>query len=173
MSPRSSLACAVLLLAAPAWAGNENARVRGLDPDAVRILETARAGSPAVRQMLDRLERSDMITYVQFARRLERPRAVTAIISSVPEVRYVLIVISTFTSEADRFLLLGHELQHAVELADAPEVRDEEGMRRLYGRIGWRENVRTFETAAAQQMGRRVQYELQLARPEPVVASAR
>jgi len=32
---------------------------------------------------------------------------------------------------------LAHELQHVVEIADAPEVRDTRSLLRFYDRIGW------------------------------------
>ena len=167
-----SIACAMLLLAAPSPAQDGYTRIRALDHESTKLIEEARAGSPTVQRLLDRLEGSDLITYIKVGYRPEKPRATTAIISAVPDVRYVLIVIGSFTSATERHLLLGHELQHAVELADNPEVRDERGMERLYKRIGWREDHRTYETAAAQAMGRQVQVELRAARV-PVVAAAR
>ena len=45
--------------------------------------------------------------------------------------------------------LLGHELQHAVEIAEREEVRDEEGVRRLYLEIGRQGSGDSFETDAA------------------------
>ncbi|HSK10270.1 MAG TPA: hypothetical protein VK911_11900 [Vicinamibacterales bacterium] len=149
--------------------------MRGLDPTAVRILAAAAEGSPTVRAMLDRLEASDLIVYVKFVPRVDRPRAVTGILAAVPEARYVLISITTFAGEADHFLLLGHELQHAVELADAPDVRDNPSMSRLYERIGWRESPLVYETPEAQEAGRVVQREMwaRRSRPDELVASSR
>ena len=176
MRPRCSLvlACAMVLSGGPAWADSETARVRGLDPAAVKLLEATRAGSPTVRRLLDRLERSDLIVYVQINPRFEKPRAATSIITAVPQARFVLISITTLSGEADRFLLLGHELQHAVELAGAPEVRDRSTMSAFYQRIGWRDRPNVYETAEALEIGHIVRREMSARnKPNAVVASAR
>ncbi len=179
MRPRCSLVlvCAILSSGGPAWAGDDvsSVRVRGLDPLAVTLIEEARAGSATVRALFDRLDRSDLIVYVQLVPRFEKPRAATSIISAVPEARFVLISITTLSGQADRYLLLGHELQHAVELADAPHVRDRQAMSAHYERIGWRDRPNVYETAAALDAGHAVRREMVTAargvRPEGVVAS--
>ena len=57
--------------------------------------------------------------------------------------------------------MLGHELQHALEIAQAPGVQDEASMRRYYERAGaGRSHERGFETRAAQDAGRQVRLEL-------------
>jgi len=178
MRPRCSLVlvCAIVLSGGPAWAegDGETARVRGLDPAAVKLIEATRAGSPTVRRLLDRLERSDLIVYVQLVPRFDKPRAVTSILSAVPQARFVIISITTLSGDPDRFLLLGHELQHAVELADAPEVRDLAAMRALYERIGWRDRPNVYETAEALDTGHAVRQEMfARARPDAVIASSR
>jgi len=150
----------VLLIAAPAFADAEHSRVRCLDPQSVQLLDAVREQSSTVRRMLERLEASDMITYIRIAPSFGRVRATTRIIGHVREARFVLISITTFAAEGDRVLLLGHELQHAVELADAPWVRDDSGMVEMYERIGWRESTLTFETPAAVEAGRRVREEV-------------
>jgi len=151
----------VLLIAAPAFAGpEETTRVRCLDRESRQLLDTVRAHSPTVRRMLERLESSDMITYLRIGPSFGRARATTRILGHVREARFVLISITSLVSEVDRVLLLGHELQHAVELADAPWVRDDGGMVEMYERIGWRESSFTFETPAAVDAGRQVRVEV-------------
>ena len=57
--------------------------------------------------------------------------------------------------------IAGHELQHALEVAAHPKVRDGKGMRALYERIGIRTgSFDRYDTAEAQSMGRRVRAEL-------------
>ncbi len=152
-------------------------RVRGLDPTAVRLLEAARAGSQTFRSLLDRLERSDLTVYVEFKPRDGRPRALTSIVGAIDGTRFVLASITTRADEADRFQLLGHELQHAVELADAPGVRDRAGVAALYARIGWSDRPGSFETAGAVDAGNAVRREMfsapRKARPDIAIAAAR
>ncbi len=176
MRPRCSLVlvCAIVLSGGPAWADDETARVRGLDPAALRLLEATRSGSPTVRRLLDRIERSDLIVYVQLVPRVDDPRAATSMFAAVPEARFVLISITSLSGEADRFLLLGHELQHAVELAEAPHVRDRAAMSALYARIGWCARPNLYETEQALETGHAVRKEMfARTRPSEVVASAR
>jgi hypothetical protein len=45
--------------------------------------------------------------------------------------------------------LIGHELQHTVEVADAPSVVDPQTLAQWFGRIGYRLDAVTFETKAA------------------------
>ena len=56
--------------------------------------------------------------------------------------------------------LLAHELQHAVEIAEHEEVRDEDGIRRLYREIGHASGEDAFETAAARDVEALVRLEL-------------
>jgi len=150
----------VLLISTPAFADPEPSRVRCLDPESVRLLDSVREQSSTVRRMLERLETSDMITYIRIAPAFGRLRATTRIIGHVPEARFVLISITSLAADVDRVLLLGHELQHAVELADAPWVHDDRGMVEMYERIGWRELSNAFETPAAVEAGRKVREEV-------------
>jgi hypothetical protein len=55
-----------------------------------------------------------------------------------------------------------HELQHAKEIADAPDVRDQAAVRRLMNRIG-RSIGDTFETTAAIRVGWQVWREVGVA----------
>lgn len=72
------------------------------------------------------------------------------------------IQIALRASTAESIALLGHELQHAVEIADAVEVGDEQDMEALYVRIGVRRGAHIYDTVAAQDMGRRIRRELRL-----------
>ena len=56
--------------------------------------------------------------------------------------------------------ILGHELMHAVEVANDDGVRDQCSFRRLYVRIGHSRDGQTFDTRAAQDAGARVLDEL-------------
>jgi predicted DNA-binding transcriptional regulator YafY len=67
--------------------------------------------------------------------------------------------------------VLGHELQHAMEIAAAPDVRDTVTLRALYLRIGYeRTNGGYYETDAALEVGRQVSAEVWAWRPPRQVA---
>lgn len=178
MRPHCSLvlACAIVLAGGRAAAGDGPPSVRGLDATAIRLLDAARAGSTTFRCLLDRLDHSDLTVYVRFEPRTARPPALTSIVGAAGDRRVVLVTITTMAVEADRFMLLGHELRHAAELADAPEVRDRAGMQALYERIGWHDRPSAYETAAALASGdavRREMFGAGRSRPVMTVATAR
>ncbi len=51
--------------------------------------------------------------------------------------------------------LLGHELQHVLEVAQSPEVRTEDAFREFYERIGFFSWRNTYDTNAALEVGAR------------------
>jgi hypothetical protein len=118
------------------------------------------ASSPAVAALLARLDRSDQIVYVTFTSSPEIPRARTKLVAATPEGRFLRIDLSLHLPPWERLPLLAHELQHAVELADAPDVRDDEGVRQLYRRIGLPGTPDKYETAAARAIERQVRAEI-------------
>ena len=55
--------------------------------------------------------------------------------------------------------LLAHELQHALEVADAPEIRDLSSFQNAFAKHGWKA-ADGFETAQAREITKRVAAEL-------------
>ena len=74
--------------------------------------------------------------------------------------RYVRIQLALRGAPEDSIAILGHELRHAVEVADAVEVSDTDALERLYQRIGIRGGPQVYDTTAAQETGRIVRREL-------------
>ena len=138
-------------------------RVRSADHSVRKLLKRGYRQSSAFRDLVTRLQRSDVYVYIEEVPRL--PGALEGRLMILPTAhphRYVRIQIALRGSTADSIALLGHELQHAVEIADAVEVTDEKGMEALYARIGIRGGAHIYDTLAAQEMGRRVRRELAL-----------
>lgn len=83
---------------------------------------------------------------------------------AVPGHRYVRIRLADSGALSSRLAMLGHELRHAVELADAPHVRDEPAMARLYQEIGFERSEgpvnRPFDSDAAIEAGYQILREL-------------
>jgi hypothetical protein len=85
----------------------------------------------------------------------------TVLMGAGTNTRYVRVTLHRMTSSDNLIELLGHELQHAVEIAQAPEVRDPDTMRALYNRIGFNRRAAThFETALAREIATRVRAEV-------------
>ena len=126
----------------------------------VRSMLLDAAASPTMATLLRRLDASDQVVYIVFTDSPEIPRARTKLVTATGAVRFLRIDINARVVPGDRLPLLAHELQHAVELADAPDVRDDEGVRQLYRRIGSANGPDHFETTAARAVERQVRREI-------------
>jgi hypothetical protein len=126
--------------------------VRPVSASANILLTEATARSSVVNQLVERLTGTDVIVYVEIVASPEIPLARTKLVSASPGARFIRISINARNPAWDRLALLAHELQHAVEIAAAADVRDDEGVRRLYTRIGFPGGTDRFETVAAKRM---------------------
>lgn len=125
-------------------------RVRPLSERGERLLSVGRDVSPTIRAMLERIEQSDIIMQLDMRLDFDVPNAVTRLVTSTPDFRYVRVSINPRQSPSRRLELLGHELQHVMEIASDPNVRTQEAMRLHFTRIGRRErSTGAFETEAA------------------------
>ncbi|HWK08457.1 MAG TPA: hypothetical protein VNR64_00300 [Vicinamibacterales bacterium] len=115
---------------------------------------------PTTARLLQRLELSDEVVYVVFTVSPEIPTARTKLVTATSAARFLRIDINARIPPGDRLPLLAHELQHAVELADASDVRDDEGVRRLYARIGTTRDRDHFETPSAHTVERMARREM-------------
>jgi hypothetical protein len=138
--------------------------VRPLTEAATCLLREATARSPAVRSLVEALDRSDVIVYLTDAIDEDRHRDVVgflAFLAAGPHIRYLVIQLRRWQEAPwERVASLAHELQHAMEVARAPEVRSEAALAALYGRIGWETRAHRFETAEARATGTLVRKEL-------------
>jgi hypothetical protein len=107
------------------------------------------------------LHTSDL--YVQIEIVSDLPPAIEGRLISLArahQVRYVRIQLALRGSAEDMIALLGHELQHATEVADAAGAADADSLLALYQRIGTRHGEGQYDTVAAEEMGRTVRREL-------------
>jgi hypothetical protein len=137
-----------------------HSRVRSESAELRAIFKTAWSRSATFKALVDRLERSTVVVYVRFGRSMGGAPARLEFMTLSGGDRFVLVTIDRVGISPGRLIgLLAHELQHAVELAEAPDVSDVEGFRRLYGRLGGQHSTR-FETAEAAQIMRIVEGEI-------------
>jgi hypothetical protein len=125
------------------------------------MLRRGFAQSPTFSALLARLERSDLIVYLEEVPRL--PGALEGRLLMLPPAhgtRYVRIQIALRGSPSDSIAVIGHELRHAVEIADATSVVDEQSLAALYRRIGVDRGNNLFDTIEAQETGKQVLKEL-------------
>lgn len=127
---------------------------------AAKLLELAASRSPTVRELMARLTLTDVIVYVEMTPAPQVPVARTKLVTATGTVRFLRIGVNTSVPFNDVPALIGHELQHAVEIAEEQDVRDDGAVRRLYARIGRQHGVDSYETDAAVRVERRVRDEM-------------
>lgn len=126
------------------------------------VVSDAAERSATVRALVVRLERSDLIVYVRCAaRRSPAYAARLGLLGAARAVRVVLIELGAGLPWSEQAALVGHELQHAIEIADAPWVRDARTMAALYRQVGMEAPGApgVFETRAAIEAGDRTRRE--------------
>lgn len=138
--------------------------VRG-DDTMRRFIDDAARRSPAIRQWIDRLQELDVTVYVRpkvFAQRDLEGRV--ALLSNAGSHRYLVIELACGRGDIAMMATLGHELFHAIEIAEEPSVVNAETLAAFYTRIGVKTGdtggLRTFETEAAAAAGLRARRQL-------------
>ena len=140
-------------------------RTRAANDTSWRLIEDGLARSATVRRLVQRLEQSDVIVIVEVCQVMRPALGDTRILAATAVVRHVRIRITSAAGRVDQLSILGHELQHAVEIASEPGVRDSAGQEDLGRRIGWMHDTGPgYETQAAQEAGDAVRSEIRLAR---------
>lgn len=145
--------------------GHRDARAH-IRSDHHALLDAVDAGSresATFAGLVRHLASSDVVVYLvyDFA---PRPGVAAHIsfVSTAGGWRYVRVAIDPKYSGWQRLGLLGHELEHAVEIADATSVVDAPSLAALYRRIGFRSGADgedRFDTLDAIKTGWRIQQE--------------
>jgi hypothetical protein len=138
--------------------------VRAADKTMADVITSGLKRSGTFAHLVLALNKSDVIVYIESGQVLPRTIVGRLLLAAGPEgTRYLRIQVSGHPGSNDMIALVGHELRHALEVAESPEVRDEAGLIALYERIGHPTNVpemHQYDTMAAQDAGRRVKAEL-------------
>lgn len=128
-----------------------------------KIINEAINASPTFRELVNRLNRSDVVVYIRCQIEVRnREAGYLKFVGSAAGYRYLQAHIRYNTSRPQQIALIGHELFHAGEIADAPSVIDVPSFEREYARIGF--VSRTFrvgggvayDTHAAIEAGERI-----------------
>jgi len=173
MSPTPRLVLAVLL-SMPAAAPRAAAQAPDFSASAPHVrpvnglralVEEAAQPSPEVPALIDRLEATDLIVYIRTRTFSDSELdGRVALLAATNLQRYLVIELSSMKTALVQMATLGHELYHAVEIAEQPSVVDTRTLAALYRRIGEQQGDavgrQTFETAAAFEAGRRTRREL-------------
>jgi hypothetical protein len=138
--------------------------VRAADKAMAEVITSGLKRSGTFAHLVLALNNTDVIVYIESGRALPTSIVGRLLLAAGPEgIRYLRIQVSGHPGSNDIIALVGHELRHALEVAESPEVRDEAGLVALYERIGHPTStgrMHQYDTLAAQDAGRRVRAEL-------------
>ncbi len=148
-------------------------RVRPHDARVATLLRTGLDRSPTLRTLVDRVEDSDVIVYLEIQPKLQgRLAGCMTWVAGAGRYRYVRASINPELTTDQRIAAIAHELQHVVEISEHPEVDGESALIALYRRIGESRpfNSTQWDTTRAREVGAVVGRELSVA---PVAKTAR
>jgi len=159
----SLLLLSLLAGASPVHAERSVPFLRTEDSRLAAALVRGRDESATFRAIVDRLDGSDLIVYVSRGSLSGQVSASTQLLIATGGYRYVRVTIELDPDTDVGVALLGHELRHALELAEAPWVVDDESVATLYREIGYASCVGSkpcYDTIEAVDAGRQVLVEL-------------
>lgn len=136
--------------------------VRGASPRMTYLLEQAVARSSTFAALVKAIDSTDVIVHVEEVRTLSAGvDGRLLFVHATGGVRYLRVQVLMGRSVVDTMSTVGHELQHAFEVATNEQVRDQGSFAALYALIGDRP-VRPdqYDTPAAREAGRRVRSEM-------------
>jgi len=140
--------------------------VRSEDPLIRQILADGHKRSHAFRSLIDAIERSNLLVYVFWPVDLLSGMGGSLQVKGAANgQRVVFILINRDLSFVHVVTMIAHELQHAVEIANASEVVDQASLVRHYERVGIHAGLRgkTFGTVQARAVEGVVRSELRAA----------
>jgi hypothetical protein len=168
----------LMLSAALVFAAGAEARDRIADSPHVRpatgaeaaFVASAGSRSQEVRDLIKTLERGNVVAYVYLAPTVPGQIESTMRFAARTALqRFVVITIGSDLPSDRQIALLGHELQHAVEVSRVGWVSSQPSLQSLMALIGWRDSSRAggYETSAALLVEHHIARALATATPKP------
>jgi hypothetical protein len=158
------LTLSALTIAAPAVSPltSPQCQVRSIESSVSAALADGWRRSPTFAALIAAIDRSDVIVYVESVHTLPATIAGRMMLTTHSNgFRYLRIQVSKRLALDELISIIGHELQHAVEVAEHPHVRSDTAVIDLYRRLGAGSSTRLkFDTEAAVRIGAQVRKEL-------------
>ena len=137
-------------------------RIRPTDEPSRALLREALNRSATLSALVADIECSDVLVFLVGSTEPGNWRGDIRLLTAAAGLRMLSIRINMTLTLNERIGVLGHELQHVREIAEAPHVGDHKSMRLLFEQIGYGLSPagNGFETRAAQAVERRVLEEI-------------
>lgn len=154
-------------LQTPTDEGGVITRLRSVDPAIRATIDEGCRRSPTFATLVDYLERSSLVVYVEQVRTL-RDGMQGALLHGGAGPQYLRVLLKRGMSLNRRVVVLAHELQHAVEVVEAGIAADAVEMDALFRQIGDERSPggqrQRYETAAAVRVADTVAVDLRARR---------
>jgi predicted RNA-binding protein len=140
-------------------------------------LEVGAGRSRTLAALVESVEGSEFIVYVETSRRLKDGMQ-GCLVHGAAGTHYLRVILKTGLSLNERIEVLAHELQHVREVIQAGILNDPVAMQALFSRVGHNTRQRgarqqEYETQAARLVATMVARELRTNRPEVAQAGDR
>ena len=155
-----SLLLTSLLVVPPTTTVLSVTRVRPVTDTSRSILYGAIQRSPTIARLVSELQQLDVIVYIELGLEPMATVGTTSVLTKAGTTRMLRIVVSARLDPRRRIEVLGHELQHALEIARAEDVVSDATMHALYRRIGYAITAKSYETDKARAVESQVRREL-------------
>jgi hypothetical protein len=129
-------------------------RVRSHTPQIVDAIARGTAASPTLRRLIDNIDATDGIVYVDDGQCGHSVRAcfIPTVLIAGPN-RVLRILMSVRKAPGCELVeVIGHELQHAMEILGDPRIRTDLQVHNFFDVIGRHPEAGRFETSAARQV---------------------
>jgi hypothetical protein len=136
------------------------AHVRSSNSDLTALIEQAGQRSATFRGLLDTINASDSIVFVEAGNCGHGVRACFVSVAASGAYRYMRVIVDTRKADWDLMGSIGHELRHTIEVIGAPRVRDNVSKHFFYEQIGTRGTATARETQVAVDAGNTVRAEV-------------
>jgi hypothetical protein len=146
--------------AMPGASAVSSSHVRSTNPGLVTLIQQAGERSATFRRLLDTIEASDSIVFVEAGACGHGVRACFVSVSAAGTHRYMRVVVDTRKADWDLMGSIGHELRHTIEIIGAPNVRDDASRQLFYLQAGTHGTATARETQVAVDAGNTVRDEV-------------
>ena len=135
--------------------------VRSSSADLLALIHGATEQSETFRRLVDRINASDSLVFVEAGHCGHGVRACFVSVTSSKTNRYMRVIVDTRKADWDLMGSIGHELRHTIEVIDNPHVRDSASKYFFYEQNGSRgTGSGARETDAAIDAGNTVRAEV-------------
>jgi hypothetical protein len=136
------------------------ARVRSTNPSIVALIHDASEHSKTFRALIETVNASDGIVYVEEGKCGHGVRACFVSVTKAGPNRVLQVRVDTRKADWDLMGSIGHELRHTIEVLGDRTVVSNASMYMFYKRVGSTGTESTFETKEAVEAGDAVRNEV-------------